>query len=119
MKPKTRNYWYAVLAILALSLPNVSGENLEQMAKSSLTYYDLKDDSLVGYWDFDDSGIYSGHNYSEIEKPYWTMDSSDYGNHGNLIWNSTNSGPAWVSGKFGSALNFDGVDDYVLVIAND
>jgi hypothetical protein len=35
-------------------------------------------------------------------------DLSRYGNQGTLV-----GGPKWVSGKIGSALRFDGVDDYV------
>jgi hypothetical protein len=36
-------------------------------------------------------------------------DSSGNGNTGTLV-----NGPAWVDGKFGKALSFDGVDDYVI-----
>ena len=51
---------------------------------------------LVGLWSFDE-GIGN--------KAY---DSSGYGNTGTLI-----KGPQWMAGKFGSALSFDGGDDYV------
>lgn len=37
-----------------------------------------------------------------------TLDSSGNGNHGILV-----NGPAWTSGRGGSALQFDGVNDYV------
>ncbi|MEN6575598.1 MAG: LamG-like jellyroll fold domain-containing protein, partial [Phycisphaerales bacterium] len=37
-------------------------------------------------------------------------DSSTFGNHGTLT-----NGPTWTTGVFGSALRFDGVDDYVSV----
>ncbi len=37
-------------------------------------------------------------------------DSSQYGNDGDLM-----GGPEWVDGKFGGALQFDGVDDFVQV----
>jgi hypothetical protein len=58
---------------------------------------------LVGYWNFDEgSGATS-------------TDGSDYGNDGTLI-----NGPAWTAGApapgggtQGTALDFDGVDDYV------
>ena len=40
-------------------------------------------------------------------------DSSDYGNDGEIV------GPKWVKGKYGSALLFDGIDDYVEVESND
>ena len=36
------------------------------------------------------------------------FDSSGNNNNGNLV-----NGPVWVDGKFGKALSFDGVDDYV------
>ncbi|MEM1725260.1 MAG: DUF2341 domain-containing protein, partial [Thermoplasmata archaeon] len=39
-------------------------------------------------------------------------DSSGNNNHGTLI-----NGPTWVDGKFGKALGFDGVDDYINVSA--
>ena len=41
------------------------------------------------------------------------IDSSNYGNNGNI------HGPTWAKGKYGSALLFDGVDDYVEVKSND
>lgn len=52
---------------------------------------------LVGYWLLNDGGMLA-----------W--DSSGYGNHGIL----TNMHPPtdYVGGKFGKALDFDGVDDY-------
>jgi len=53
---------------------------------------------LVGYWSFDeDSGTVAN-------------DSSGNSNHGTL-----NNGPVWVDGRFGKALSFDGVDDYVRI----
>jgi hypothetical protein len=39
-------------------------------------------------------------------------DSSGKGNHG------TNNGATWTSGRFGSALSFDGIDDYVRIAGN-
>lgn len=53
---------------------------------------------LVGYWKFDEG---SGNT---------ATDSSGNNNHGTL-----NNGPAWVPGKFGKALSFDGVDDFVQI----
>lgn len=51
---------------------------------------------LVGYWKLDEgSGITA-------------YDTSDYGNDGTLV-----NGPSWVDGKYGKALSFDGIDDYV------
>jgi len=56
-------------------------------------------DGLVGYWSFDEG---SGN------KIY---DKSGNGNDGSLL--PSGSGPIWTAGKFGSALQFDGTDDYV------
>jgi hypothetical protein len=51
---------------------------------------------LVGWWRFDEgSGTI-------------VTDLSEYGNNGTL-----QGDPQWVNGKFGKALQFDGVDDYV------
>jgi hypothetical protein len=52
---------------------------------------------LVGYWRFDEG------------KGGIVFDSSGNNNHGIL------NGPAWVDGKYGKALSFDGVNDYVEV----
>jgi len=52
--------------------------------------------SLVGYWNFnEDAGSVA-------------IDKSTYGNNGTL-----KNGPQWTTGKFGPALGFDGIDDYV------
>jgi hypothetical protein len=65
---------------------------------------------LVGYWNLDDR------NGTTAE------DNSGYGNDGTLYNGSTSCGnpptagsgcPEWVDGKYGKALSFDGVDDYV------
>jgi hypothetical protein len=53
---------------------------------------------LVGYWKFDEGSGTIAH------------DSSGNSNDGTLM-----NGPNWVYGKFGKALSFDGVDDYVNV----
>jgi hypothetical protein len=53
---------------------------------------------LIGYWKFDEG---SGNT---------TFDSSGNGNNGTLENN-----PTWVSGKYGTALDFDGIDDYVAI----
>jgi len=54
-------------------------------------------DGLVGYWTFDEGGGGTAH------------DSSGYGNDGTL------SGAGWIVGLSGTALAFDGIDDYVQV----
>jgi hypothetical protein len=58
-------------------------------------------EGLVGYWRFNEGSGSA------------TADSSGNGNAGTL-----NNGPAWVDGRFGEALSFDGDDDYVRVEAS-
>jgi hypothetical protein len=53
---------------------------------------------LVGYWKLDE-------NRGSI-----AFDSSGNNNNGILM-----NGPTWVNGKFGKALSFDGIDDYVVI----
>ncbi|HYF51878.1 MAG TPA: PKD domain-containing protein [Planctomycetota bacterium] len=53
---------------------------------------------LIGHWKFDDGAGTTA------------LDSSGKNNHGGL-----GNGPAWVAGRFGGALSFDGADDYVQV----
>jgi len=55
------------------------------------------DDGLVGYWSFDEGEGGTAYDYS------------GHGNHGTI------DGAAWTTGISGSALNFDGDDDYVEV----
>ncbi len=44
-------------------------------------------------------------------------DSSEYGNDGTLL--PVGSEPQWVNGKFGKALEFDGIDDFVNVLNSE
>lgn len=55
----------------------------------------INEKNIMGVWLFDEG------------KGDEAKDSSKNGNHGKL------SGPKWVKGKFGTCLEFDGVDDYV------
>ncbi len=57
-------------------------------------------DGLVGYWKFDDG------------EGTIAFDSSGYGNNGTI------NGPVWIGGKYGWALDFDGVNDWVEVPKN-
>jgi hypothetical protein len=61
-----------------------------------LSTTDTSENGLVGYWTFDE-GV------GNIVK-----DASNNGNDGTLI-----NGPQWISGKYGSALKFDGSNKYV------
>ncbi len=56
------------------------------------------ENGLVGSWHFNEGSRTTA------------ADSSGNNNHGNLV-----NGPTWVSGKFGYALSFDGINDYVSV----
>ena len=59
------------------------------------------DPGLVGCWTFDEGSGTTAY------------DSSGNGNDGTLVLADNAVSDAWVSGKYGSALSFDGVDDYV------
>lgn len=62
---------------------------------SNSSYAKMDPKTVVGMWLFDEG-------QGEIAK-----DSSGNGNHVRLM-----NGTAWVEGKFGTALSFDGVDDF-------
>ena len=79
------------IAIAAIMLLSMLALTLGPVSASEL--------GLVGHWKFDEGS-------GDV-----VYDSSGYGNDGTLINN-----PAWVDGKFGKALSFDGVDDYVEVL---
>ncbi len=53
---------------------------------------------LIGYWNFDEG------------RGTTTHDRSGNNNDGTLI-----NGPSWLDGKYGKALSFDGIDDYVAI----
>jgi hypothetical protein len=63
---------------------------------TSLSYAKIDEGSIIGMWLFDEG------------KGDVAEDSSGNGNNGTLM-----NDPEWVKGKFGKALSFDGVDDYV------
>ncbi len=65
------------------------------IATVTITVTSAIDPNLVAYWKFDEN---SGTNAS---------DSSGNGNHGTV------SGATWTSGKLGTGLGFDGLNDYV------
>src|SRR5687768_9834072 len=60
----------------------------------------LQAQGLVGHWKLDEGRTRS------------TADSSGNGNNGSLVGAG---GPQWITGQFGNALRFDGVDEYVNV----
>ena len=82
----------AICAILA-----VSSIMLLQMNKTTEAALIDPHPGLVAWWTFDEgSGAMA-------------KDSSQFGN------DATISGASWIDGKFGKALSFDGVDDYVSI----
>ena len=83
-----------------------SNETLESVANSTLTYYDLKDPSLVGYWRFENESLGYATDYSGWNN---TGTLTNMNNTGNSTSGPTNDG------KFGKAMQFDGVNDYVSI----
>ncbi|MCD6317450.1 hypothetical protein J7M02_00080, partial [Candidatus Aerophobetes bacterium] len=77
---------------------NVSGVRRVYLEFDGVNYTTTRDEGLVLYLPFE-----------EIDAGWVTPDYSDYGNNGTIY------GAVWVNGKFGRALEFDGVDDYVEV----
>jgi hypothetical protein len=63
---------------------------------ASLSSAKIDAEAIIGMWLFDEGE-------GDV-----ASDSSGNGNNGTLM-----NGPKWVKGKFGKALSFDGVDDYV------
>lgn len=81
--------------------PSVVRESLQRYVLYRMTpiapnRVEIDPRTVVGMWDFDEGE-------GDIAK-----DSSSHGNDGTLV-----GGPKWADGKFGTALEFDGVDDYV------
>jgi hypothetical protein len=90
LSPST-TYAYTVSAYDA-----TGNEGSQSLQTSATTQTSNTNPGLVGYWKFDEgTGTI-------------TSDSSGNGNDAMLI-----NGPNWVAGKYGNALSFDGVDDYV------
>ena len=78
------------------------GYYLTDIERGDVIKFDLGyDEGLVGYWPFNEG---SGTTAKDI---------SDYGNHGTLYGSMTDDD--WVQGVTGTALDFDGVDDYVQI----
>jgi len=59
----------------------------------------------VAYWKFDEGNGTT------------TYDSTNNGNDGQFL--TADTSPTWTTGKYGSALSFDGTNDYVNVVNND
>jgi len=82
-------------------------ENASDMSDVNATFIRVID-GVVGAWHFDEGSGNIAH------------DTSGEGNDGTLYDANTtnddgNTPPQWIDGKFGKALSFDGVDDYVRV----
>ncbi|MHB9019530.1 MAG: DUF2341 domain-containing protein [Minisyncoccota bacterium] len=91
----------------AITIDNTAGSALTNYQVSVDTTNSIyNENGLVGSWHLNDgTGLMAD-------------DSSGGGNVGSLVAGATLINPKWVAGKFGSALNFDGVDDYVLIPSN-
>ncbi|RLI15614.1 hypothetical protein DRO49_05360 [Candidatus Bathyarchaeota archaeon] len=82
-------------------------ENASDASNANTTFIRVID-GVVGAWHFDEGNGTTAH------------DTSGEGNNGTLYDGNTtnddgNTPPQWIDGKFGEALSFDGVDDYVEV----
>jgi len=95
-----------MLAILTLLSGLVSGMNGKNFVPTTCTLNTVSvhsipagvsPEGLVGYWNFDEGSGSIAH------------DSSGNGNDGTIY------GATWTPGKFGYALGFDGIDDFVKV----
>ncbi|UCG57991.1 MAG: hypothetical protein JSU70_00515, partial [Phycisphaerales bacterium] len=91
----------ATTYVYRVSAYDLAGNESEKSPSATATTQSLNLNSgLVGYWKFDEgSGTLAA-------------DSSGHNNDGAVM------GPAWVAGKEGHALDFDGLNDYVPVVVN-
>jgi hypothetical protein len=76
---------------------------ISNYSSSSLTDYQV----LISNPVYNEDGLVLSFHFNEGSGTV-AYDSSGNGNNGNLV-----NGPTWVDGKFGKALSFDGVNDYV------
>ena len=74
--------------------------------------WDYNQGKPVGHWKFDENSSGSADGASLI-------DSSGNGNTGTGVDGANDSGLAWTDGKVWYGIEFDGVDDYVLLPSND
>jgi len=87
----------AVVVCVILAVASIAFWQMNQGAQAAMVY---PHPGLVGWWRFDEgSGTVAG-------------DSSGNGNDGTVY------GTTWVDGKYGKALSFDGIDDYVNIPAS-
>ncbi|MEM5815124.1 MAG: DUF2341 domain-containing protein [Candidatus Aenigmatarchaeota archaeon] len=78
--------------------------NIDNLSNSNnLTDYQI----LVTNPIYNETGLIASWHFNEGNGTI-ALDSSGNNNNGNLV-----NGPTWVDGKFGKALSFDGVNDYV------
>ena len=105
-----KKYYFLIIVALILGLvltgcsllSNISQvPATEQSGITYLTKNGLFSD-IVGLWRFDE------------EEGDTAYDSSGNNNYGTLT--NMDTANCWVDGKFGNALNFDGVDDYIEVV---
>jgi hypothetical protein len=78
---------------------------LPKVVKAGVIFRPVFHTGLVGYWDFQEGAGDAAN------------DKSGYDNDGTLENMATSSNGGWTDGKIGSALDFDGTDDYVEIIS--
>ena len=92
-------------ALSPSEITELYNQGAEKLLKVNMPQTDLIPNGLVGYWTFDGQDTNWGTNK--------TNDLSGNSNTGTMTSMSTSTSP--VAGIVGQALNFDGVDGYVLI----
>jgi prepilin-type N-terminal cleavage/methylation domain-containing protein len=75
---------------------------------TDLTLNPLKDSGLAGYWRMD-----GGTSGSIVNNQTFGLEDTSGNSNNGTAKNSNGTGMAWIQGKTGGAVSFDGVDDYV------
>ncbi len=102
--PANATYTSNNFTIVNISVSNLTDASLSNFSLNwNGTNYSFYDDNLVLAMNFNNNSAIG-------ENSTHAVDISKYGNNGTLV-----NGTAWnSSGKFGNALRFDGVNDYVV-----
>jgi hypothetical protein len=98
--------WMGILLALGLIAVSYWYFSAKAGVKTNTTLTDSLSEGLAGYWKFDDG--------TSGATPTTATDSSTNGNTGTLT-----GSPTWTTGQIGSAVDFDGTDDYITMGDND